>query len=81
LDCGAATRTNSSGTGRVLGRIARGNGKIPGDSLRDGVVEWYDFEKPAASSHPVSAPANWPSCDAPEAVAAMEAAEAIEARL
>lgn len=66
---------------KYFGRIARDGGKIPGGSLRDGVVEWYEIE-PQAAPEPAGTPAAtcW-SCDSPEAVAAMEAADAVEAQL
>jgi bifunctional non-homologous end joining protein LigD len=55
-----------------FGLIAR-NGKIPGGSLRDGVVEWYEFEEAAAPRRPTISKPRWWSCDSPEAIAAMDA--------
>jgi bifunctional non-homologous end joining protein LigD len=58
---------------KYFGRIARENGKIPGGALRDAVLEWWEFEDPAAvpSRAPKAAIAWW-SCDTPDAIAAMD---------
>ena len=62
---------------KFFGRIAR-NGKIPGGSLRDGVVEWWELEERRRPALPKQI-ASW-SCDSPETIAVMDTADAVEAR-
>jgi DNA ligase D len=63
---------------KYFGRISRDGNKVPGGSLRDGVMVWFDIEDPAARHRRIGAAARCWSCDQPEVVEAMDAAPDVE---